>query len=439
MSNSQLINQQVAQVDAILYKLRCYRTPQRVRSDVLDALRSYPSLQPRSGSIASTNTQQTVLLYLAGTVPIFYNNVQYNIPVNIWIVDNFPYSPPICHVTPTPDMVIKPKHRHVDSSGMCYLPYLSSWNPNSCNLQTLINTMSQVFSADPPVRSAPKQTTPTNPTMQTHPQQQQQQPQNNYVSPLPQKQPNQQQQIQTNPYASPLPQNVNTPYGYPQQPQQQPYQQQQTNSYPNNNYQTPNPTPNPVQYNEMSQNPLPQYPPKTPTSNSNFEDPAIVAKRNALRSATERLQGKLQKYFADTTKQIDDLIVENAKQDDKQRNIAIEKQSLDLQHGQISSDIDNLTKSFDDITKWLDANDSATLDIDQITEPKDPHSKQLLYLVAEDATMEDTLYYLEKNLMSGELNLDVFLKNVRSLSTEQFLKRATIKKIHERQRSMSVK
>eukprot|EP01114_Cavostelium_apophysatum_P008046 TRINITY_DN2030_c0_g1_i1.p1 TRINITY_DN2030_c0_g1~~TRINITY_DN2030_c0_g1_i1.p1 ORF type:complete len:100 (+),score=42.63 TRINITY_DN2030_c0_g1_i1:477-776(+) len=99
-----------------------------------------------------------------------------------------------------------------------------------------------------------------------------------------------------------------------------------------------------------------------------------------------------------------------------------------------------MTKSFDDITRWLEANDqSADIDIDAVTEPKDPLSKQLLYLVAEDATIEDTLYYLEKNLMSGELNLDVFLKNIRSLTTEQFLKRATIKRIHERQRSQSVK
>jgi hypothetical protein len=35
---------------------------------------------------------------------------------------------------------------------------------------------------------------------------------------------------------------------------------------------------------------------------------------------------------------------------------------------------------------------------------------RLLYLVAEDATIEDTLYYLEKSMISGELNVETFLK-----------------------------
>lgn len=414
-------NQQVAQVDAILYKLRCYRTPQRVRSDVLDALRNYPSLQPRSGSIARATTPQTVLLYLAGTVPIFYNSVQYNIPVNIWIVENFPYSPPICHVTPTPDMVIKPKHKHVDSSGMCYLPYLSTWNPNNCNLTQLISTMSSVFGEDPPVRSNKSQNQPPP---------QPQQSQNvipPYMSPSNQPQPNPYNLQYGNNSASqypgqypPNPNLSNTPYQSPIP----------TNYPPPSNYQQPQPLP--------GQGPIPQYPPKQ-GSNIAFEDPATVAKRNALRSVTEKTQHKLQEFFSSTTKQIDNQIVETGRLEDKLRNLNNEKLNIDLQQGQVTSDIDQLTKSFDDINKWIEQNDMANLDIDSITEPKDPYSKQLLYLVAEDATMEDTLYYLEKNLMSGELSLEVFLKNVRSLSTEQFLKRATIKKIHERQRSQTTK
>lgn len=50
-------------------------------------------------------------------------------------------------------MIIKPKHRHVDSAGMVYLPYLSTWSPTSCNLLGLVDTVSKVFGQDPPVRS----------------------------------------------------------------------------------------------------------------------------------------------------------------------------------------------------------------------------------------------------------------------------------------------
>jgi hypothetical protein len=55
-------------------------------------------------------------------------------------------------------------------------------------------------------------------------------------------------------------------------------------------------------------------------------------------------------------------------------------------------------------------------------------------LVAEDASIEDVLYYLEKKLNSGGIDLETYLRNVRTLTSEQFMKRATIKKIHEIQR-----
>ena len=50
------------------------------------------------------------------------------------------------------------------------------------------------------------------------------------------------------------------------------------------------------------------------------------------------------------------------------------------------------------------------VDIDAITEPKDPVSKQLLDLVALDAAIEDALYYMEKSLAKGDVTADVFLK-----------------------------
>ena len=46
-------NQQIQAVDGILFRLRCYRDPQRIRNDVLDILKNIPSLQPRSGTLPS--------------------------------------------------------------------------------------------------------------------------------------------------------------------------------------------------------------------------------------------------------------------------------------------------------------------------------------------------------------------------------------------------
>jgi len=83
----------------------------------------------------------------------------------------------------------------------------------------------------------------------------------------------------------------------------------------------------------------------------------------------------------------------------------------------------------------LDKNDKESIDIDAITDPKDPLSRQLLGLVSSDATIEDTLYYLEKALGKANITTDVFLKTYRNLATDQFVKKALIKKIHQQQKS----
>eukprot|EP01090_Pellita_catalonica_P019989 TRINITY_DN6952_c0_g1_i1.p1 TRINITY_DN6952_c0_g1~~TRINITY_DN6952_c0_g1_i1.p1 ORF type:complete len:206 (-),score=21.14 TRINITY_DN6952_c0_g1_i1:37-654(-) len=55
-------------------------------------------------------------------------------------------------------MIIKPMHKHVDSKGTCYHPYLAQWNPNN-TLQLLLGALQSIFSQDPPVR-AKAQTSP---------------------------------------------------------------------------------------------------------------------------------------------------------------------------------------------------------------------------------------------------------------------------------------
>jgi len=367
---AQYFQQQIAEVDAILYKLRCYRDPQRVRTDVIELIKNSPSLQPRSGSLARAATQ-TVVLYLAGTVPISYNGTQYNIPVNIWVIEQYPFSPPVCYVTPTPGMIIKPKHRHVDSSGMCYLPYLSNWNPNTCNLVGLVGTVAKVFGQDPPVRAQ------GTPAVQSPP---------------------------TPSYTSPPPTSSYTP---------------PTSSYipPTSSY-TP---------------PTPSY---TSNNNQPYEDPASVAKRNVLANINSKIQDRLHQFNIGTTKEMDDCIQKGSELERRSATIASEKARLDEDKLRMDTDIDALTRNFDELSKWLEDNDTVTasIDIDAITEPRDVLSKQLLYLVAEEASMEDTLYYLEKKMNSGSLDVDSFLKIVRTVSTEQFIKRASIRKIHEKQR-----
>ncbi|GAA5903824.1 uncharacterized protein JCM6883_001996 [Sporobolomyces salmoneus] len=71
------------------------------------------------------------------------------------------------------------------------------------------------------------------------------------------------------------------------------------------------------------------------------------------------------------------------------------------------------------------------VDVDEIVCGSTVVYTQLLDLVADDSALEDTIYALGRGLNSGTANIDLdqFLKRVRTLAREQFIKRATINKI----------
>lgn len=386
MASNAYFNQQIQMVDGILHQLRCYSDPKRVRYDVLELIRNIPSLQPRSG-VYGRNTNP--FLYLAGTVPVFYRGNQYNIPINVWITEQYPRSGPLVYVTPTPEMIIKPKHKHCDSTGMCYFPYLSSWNPNTCNLIGLIQVVCKVFGEDPPVRSKGAQTQNTNPPG----------PGSFSSSNLP-----------ATSYSS---SNLSLP-PFPGH--------QHHNSSPATGSSFPVSNANPI--------------PATFQGNA-FENPADVAKRNAVAAVTSKIQQRLIQVNATLNREIEELMTKNSQMEQKIADMNNQKLDFEREKEKVDSEIEDLSAAFFEISLWIEKNDNqGSIDIDAVTEPRDPLSKQLLNLVALDATIEDTLYYLEKALGRGNISVEVFLKTIRNLATDQFMYRATIKKIHEKQAAM---
>lgn len=86
---------------------------------------------------------------------MYHNQKKYNCPVKFWMGLDYPSSPPICYVSPTRDMGIKPRHVHVDNAGFIYHLYLTQWNVRS-SLKELCSTLTTVFSKDPPVYAKPQ-------------------------------------------------------------------------------------------------------------------------------------------------------------------------------------------------------------------------------------------------------------------------------------------
>ncbi|KAI6106427.1 UEV domain-containing protein [Pisolithus croceorrhizus] len=56
---------------------------------------------------------------------------------------------------------------------------------------------------------------------------------------------------------------------------------------------------------------------------------------------------------------------------------------------------------------------------------------QLINLVADDNAIEDTMYHLHRALNGGRMDLERFLRTIRVLAEEQFMKRALIEKIQQ--------
>ena len=113
---------------------------------------AYPYLRPSIGTLPAAAQK---FLKLDGTVQMFYQNNGYFVPLCIYLRDDHPTSPPVCIITPTPEMMIKPNHRHVDAQGVVYLPYLHEWSRKS-NLVEMVQAVGSVFTVDPFIFKKPR-------------------------------------------------------------------------------------------------------------------------------------------------------------------------------------------------------------------------------------------------------------------------------------------
>lgn len=114
--------------------------------------RIYPEMTPSAGTYTFTDGTQKDLLKLIGNLPVKYEGRSYNIPIQLWLMDSFPFTPPICLLRPTSNMVIR-EGKHVDSRGRLYLPGLHNWDYPKSSVVGLLNEMTAKFEEDPPLSS----------------------------------------------------------------------------------------------------------------------------------------------------------------------------------------------------------------------------------------------------------------------------------------------
>ena len=118
-------------------------------------MQRYPSLSVRDDPFTHNDGRTTRLLRAEGTVPIYYQGVKYNIPVKMFLPEGFPRAGPICYVTPTANMIIKPGHGLVDGGGLVRRDPSGEWRYPASALADFAKNLADAFGVEPPLFAKP--------------------------------------------------------------------------------------------------------------------------------------------------------------------------------------------------------------------------------------------------------------------------------------------
>lgn len=370
-----------------------YRNPDTVLREILTITGSYQGLFPQLDTYTFNDGTLMELVHLNGTIPVRYKSNVYNIPICIWIMDTHPNNAPICYVRPTPDMSIKVS-MYVDQNGKIYLPYLHEWDLNSSDILGLIQVMMVTFGEQPPVFAKPKEDLPY---------------QRSSYMPQPPAGSN-----SFMPFA--------TPYspaggfsGYP--------------PYPPANTGFP-------QY--------PNYPPYTPYAASNFDKPPVPAgmtgtikeehiRESLLTAIEEKLMRRMKEQFQQSQAELDTLrrTQDELKQGKAKLDAIMAR--LEKEENDLNKNITILQDKEQELDKAIERlSNQESIDVDDAVITTAPLYKQLLNAFAEEAALEDAIYYMGEALRRGVIDLDVFLRQVRTLSRKQFMLRALMQKCRQK-------
>ncbi|CAM9919938.1 unnamed protein product [Scytosiphon promiscuus] len=350
-----------------------YMDPNRIRTDVLNVWRHRQSLVPKRGKLTLDSGLVCELLMLEGTFSIVYRGVEYFTPVEIYITENYPTSPPMCYIRPTTGMSLKVGHRHVDQSGLVYLPYLHEWSARTHNLVELIANMSSVFGAEPPLFATPARR------------------------------------------PSPTP------------PRPHPGSGDRDSSTGNRgNHGQHGQSPFLVQDQFKTRRELPPTP--TPEEVRNKKEKLL----------TTKLQGELRAMYESLRADMDAAFETQAQLEDDRHEVEEDVEELSRRNKELARLIQVSKERERELDTYLqDKKKEGEPSVDDLIEPKDALSDQMLRLVAENAALEDALYYLDVGLTDSVITVDVFLKEIRRLARKQFVARATAKKVERIQEEVN--
>ncbi|CAH8361946.1 unnamed protein product [Eruca vesicaria subsp. sativa] len=353
-----------------------------IRQHLLNLISSYPSLEPKTATFIHNDGRSVNLLQADGTIPMPYHGVTYNIPVIIWLLESYPRHPPCVYVNPTADMIIKRPHAHVTPSGLVSLPYLQNWVYPSSNLVDLVSDLGVAFARDPPL------------------------------------------------YSRRRPQPSPPPPAYDSQlirPQTQTADQSLMRPFPPSPYGR-------VQHHQHHQQ-----------QNQQSDDAAEVYKRNAINKMVDMIHVDLVTMRRAREAEAESLLSLQAGLKRREEEIRRGLKEMVEEKETLEQQLQIMSMNTDVLENWVRENQGKTsnssdvvVDVDKAFECVDGLSKQMLECTALDLAIEDAVYALDKGFQDGVVPFDLYLRNVRLLSREQFFHRATGSKVRAAQMEAQV-
>lgn len=397
-----------SRLDPLLNQLGCQNRA-RVKTDTGNLINQTRTLVPKVGNLTHNNGAVSKVLILDGTIPILYQSVRYNIPVELFLSASYPNEAPKIYVRPTESMTIKQNHKHVDMQGMVYLPYLHEWTTKS-TLIGLVELASNVFSYDPPLYSRPPQPvaaqTYTHPQAGTHPTATSGAYQTATVTTA---------VAQTSiPAAAAVQSKSSSSSSNPQTHNFPSYTQPNPANYSSNAYDgQQNMNRPPTQQNSMTADMVKQ------ALIQEVQIKILATVHNTLNGLKDNINREFnnEHYLDDSYK--------SATKREVEAKAQIEQYKLALAY------IDSKSEEAD---KWASEERlKPAVDINMKVTGSDDRSEQILKLYAELNAIEDVFYKLERALVSERnetVDLRTYLKEVRELSRRQFQLRAHLMKIN---------
>lgn len=384
--------------------------------DVMNTCNQYKGLKPIRDKYTFNDGTKLNLVNLTGTIPVRYKGSTYNIPITVWLMDTHPKNAPICYVKPTPDMSIKVS-QFVDHNGKIYLPYLHDWIGSQSDLVGLIQVMVVTFGEQPPVfarrsQEYPMYKPPTYPPMPSaggpgYPQA--------TGGPGYPPYPTQSGAASSMPYMPPYPPSggVGAPYPTPG-----------AGAGPNWDGGSGN-----MPMSGMGQSGGGQGAGTTGTGTIREEH-----LRESLISAIEdKLMRRMKEQMEQSQAELETLRHTQTKLQQGKAQLDATLNKLTKEKSDLDKYIAVLKDKEDELDKAIERlNNQENIDVDDAVITTAPLYKQLLNAFAEEAAIEDAIYNMGEALNSQGIDIDTFLKQVRTLSRKQFMLRALMQKCRQK-------